>query len=251
MPAPGLPPIAFADIVALLPLSVTVALVCIIKTAAVQRAFATHAPNNADASRDFAGVGAGCLLAGLFGAFPVDASLPRTAVVIDAGGRSQVAALTGAILVAAVLLFAPAAFVYIPVAALGAVLLFVAFGLLRIQEIVRIYRFGRFEILLVAANTALVVALRVEIEVMMSIALSLVHSLYVLARPRAGPMARLTGTSLWLPTRHDFTGEQIPGVLVFDLDAPLNFTNVNHVCGRLLDAVRSQHPQRVVIHAAR
>ena len=94
---------ALHDFASLTPLVLMVALVCMVQTAAVGRSFPTE---GADAGRDFIGVGAGNILAGLLGAFPVDASPPRTAVVAEAGGRSQGAGLTAVAITLLLLAFA-------------------------------------------------------------------------------------------------------------------------------------------------
>ena len=72
----------------MVPLALVVAMVCIMQTAAVARTFPSDDGKPDDVSRDFAGVGAGSILAGLIGAFPVDASPPSTAIVRESGGRS-------------------------------------------------------------------------------------------------------------------------------------------------------------------
>jgi len=55
----------------------------------------------AGVDRDFLGAGAGSVLAGLFGAFPVDASPPRTGIVSETGGRTQLSSLFAAAIVLA------------------------------------------------------------------------------------------------------------------------------------------------------
>ena len=62
-------------------LALVVAMVCIMQTAAVASTFPSDDGTPDDVSRDFAGVGAGSVLAGLIGAFAVDASPPSTAIV--------------------------------------------------------------------------------------------------------------------------------------------------------------------------
>ncbi|MGB0094606.1 MAG: SulP family inorganic anion transporter, partial [Solirubrobacteraceae bacterium] len=61
-----------------------VALVVVTQSAATTRAFADQGGYEVDVGRDFLGVGAGSLVAGLVGAFPVDASPPRTAAAAAA-----------------------------------------------------------------------------------------------------------------------------------------------------------------------
>src|SRR5271166_3886976 len=71
----------------LVPLALVVAMVCIMQTAAVASTFPSDEGKPDDVSRDFAGVGAGSILAGLIGAFAVDSSPPSSAIVRESGGR--------------------------------------------------------------------------------------------------------------------------------------------------------------------
>lgn len=231
-PAFLLPPAAPGVLLHLLPLATIIALVCMMQTAAVSRAFAEEG-RAADPARDFAGVGAGCLLASLLGAFPVNASPPRTAVIVESGGRSQLASLVAVALTVALLGFGGGLVALVPQAALGGVLLFVAGRILRLREILRIARRGGAEILLVIAAAALVVLLPIEIGVLFAILLSLGHSVAVLARPRCEVLARVPGTTVWWPPGHGERGEREPGVQVFAPAAPLNFVNADYVMTQL------------------
>ena len=67
MPRLSLPALGFSDMGRLLPLAVTVTLVCMMQIAAVARSFPSDPDAEEDVSRDFAGVGAGSLLAGMLG----------------------------------------------------------------------------------------------------------------------------------------------------------------------------------------
>ena len=84
----GLSGLSWSALDNLAPLAAVVALVVIIQTAATTRAFAEQGGYDADAGRDFLGVGAGSVVSGLVGSFPVDASPPRTGAVATAGGRT-------------------------------------------------------------------------------------------------------------------------------------------------------------------
>src|SRR5579872_3535612 len=131
-------PTALNDILSLIPLALLIALVVMIQTAAVTRAFPSQ--TRPDVARDYVGVGAGSLLAGLIGAFPVDASPPRTAIVQQSGGRSQLAGLTAAALVLALLMIGAPLLAHVPEAALGGVLLFIAFRIIRLRLMAKIYQ---------------------------------------------------------------------------------------------------------------
>ena len=249
LPRPGLPAITgMQDIVRLAPLAGIVALVCMVQTATVARAFAGEGGELAPVSPNFAGIGAGSLLAGLFGAFPVNASPPRTAAIVEAGGRSQLASLVAVACVLLLMLFGGKLFAAVPQAALAGVLAAVAIRIFRLGEMVRILRQGGSEILLVAAGAALVVALPIEKGMLCSIALSLLQNCYDVARPLCVELSRAPSTTIWWPPTHGQAGERVPGVLVFAPAAPLNFTNAVYVCRRLeAAAAASPAPLRLVV----
>src|SRR5262249_46653029 len=148
-------------------------------------------------SRDFAGVGAGCLFAGLTGSFPVDSSPPNTALVHESGGRSQLASLIAVITVAALVLIFGNWLSYVPHAALAGVLVFIATRIFDVAKMQRILRYGGWEIVLVVVCAALVVALPIQTGMVLSIVLSLLHSVYAVARPLCTELVREPGTTIW------------------------------------------------------
>ena len=181
----------------LLPLSLVVALVCMIQTAAVVQSFPSGASSDDTVDRDFAAVGVGNILAALLGAFAVNSSPPRTAVVAESGGKSQLSSLLSVAMVVALSLLAANAFAYVPHAALSGVLVFIGMRIFHVSVMRRIYNRSPWEILLVIASCALVVMMPIAIGVGMSIALSLLHSIYVIARPHCTELARVPGTTVW------------------------------------------------------
>jgi sulfate permease, SulP family len=226
----------------LVPLALVVAMVCIMQTAAVASAFPSNPDQPDDTSRDFLGVGAGSVLSGMVGAFAVDASPPSTAIVRDSGGRSQVASLTAVALMIALALLASGAMAYVPRAALAGILVYIAIKIFRVGEMVSIWRRGGREILLVAASAALVIVLPIESGMLLAIVLSFVHSLYIVARPYCAELARVPGSTVWWPPSAHDKGEHEDGVLVFAPAAPLNFTNVQDIVGRIRRAIAARRP---------
>src|SRR5262249_4885979 len=135
-PDPSLPSVGLDDLLRLLPLSITVALVCMMQTAAVVRSYPSDPDMPDNVSRDFAGVGVGNLLAGVVGAFPVDASPPNTATVAETGGRSQTAPLLAAAAIVLLAAFAGSAGAWVPTAALDAVLVYIAIRIFRLGDMI-------------------------------------------------------------------------------------------------------------------
>ena len=125
------------------PVAATVALVVVTQSAATTRAFARQSGRDVDVGRDLLAVGAGNAVAGLVGAFPVNASPPRTAAAV--GRRAHALARTAGGGGGAALIPAAGILKDVPLATLAGVLLFVAARLFHGGEIVAIARFDKLE----------------------------------------------------------------------------------------------------------
>jgi MFS superfamily sulfate permease-like transporter len=239
-PALALPDISAGRLPGLISLSLIIAIVVMVQTAATTRSFPSSPDEPPDVDRDFIGVGVGSILSGLIGAFPVDASPPRTAVVSETGGRSQLAGLAAAAIVIALLAFGAALLGRIPNAALGGVLMFVALRIVRVNQIVSIWRQSLGEFLLIAVTAAAIIVLPIEQGVGLGIALSLLHGIWSTTRARLVVLERVPGTSIWWPPSPHLPGEREPGIIVAGFQAPLSFLNAYHFRRDVLDALQSQ-----------
>jgi SulP family sulfate permease len=196
-------------------------------------------------------VGVGSILAGLIGAFPVDASPPRTAVVSETGGRSQIAGLTAVAIVILLLAFGTTLLHRIPNAALAGVLLFVALRIIRFRQIAAVARQSLGEFLLILVTAAGIIVLPIEQGVGLGIALSLLHGIWSTTRARVHPFERVPGTSIWWPVSAKLPGEQEPGVIVVGFQAPLSFLNANDFRRDILAGIKSapQKTRLIVLEA--
>ncbi|TMK42155.1 MAG: SulP family inorganic anion transporter [Alphaproteobacteria bacterium] len=228
---PGtLPALTFPEIsperwVRLLPLAFVIVVVIMVQTAATTRSFPSDPDRPADVDRDFLGAGAGSILAGLFGAFPVNASPPRTGIVSETGGRSQLSGLAAVFIVLALLTIGTTLLKHVPDAALGGILLFVALRIIRLRQIAMIWRQSKAEFLLIVATAALIIVLPIQQGAGLAISLSLLHGIWSVTRARLVIFERVPGTTIWWPANPHMAGERVPGVAVVGLQAPLSFLN--------------------------
>jgi SulP family sulfate permease len=226
-------------------------MIIMVQTAATTRSFPSDPNEPPDVDRDFLGAGVGSVLSGLIGAFPVNASPPRTAVVSETGGRSQIAGLAAVAIVIGLLAFGASLLHQIPNAALGGVLLFVALRIIRVRQILAIYRQSLGEFLLILLTAAAIIILPIEQGVGIGIALSLLHGIWSTTRARLLFFERVPGTSIWWPSSPSLPGEREPGIIVAGFQAPLSFLNAYHFRSDVLDALKSspQKPQLLVLEA--
>jgi len=243
MPALAVPEISAGRLASLVSLGLIIAVVVMVQTAATTRSFPSSPDEPPDVDRDFVGVGVGSLLSGLVGAFPVNASPPRTAVVCETGGRSQLAGLAAAAIVVILLSFGASLLGRIPNAALAGVLLFVALRIFRLGQIVAIFRQSLGEFFLIVATSAAIIVLPIEQGVGIGIALSLLHGIWSTTRARVLLFERVPGTSIWWPSSPNVPGEREPGIIVAGFQAPLSFLNAYQFRREILDALQSRTPE--------
>ncbi|HXW80074.1 MAG TPA: SulP family inorganic anion transporter [Acidimicrobiales bacterium] len=249
------PQASFHQFTKLIVTALTVGFLCIVQVSATVRSSPANASGDAtephrpeDFNVDLAAVGAGSLFAGLAGSFAVDASPPRTAVVGSAGGKSQVSSLVAVGAIVLVLAFATSLLKDLPEAALGAVLMFVASRLFHFGELRSVYRFGNFEFALALITLAIVVFVGIEQGVVAAALLALAERTRLAARPRDAVLGREPGTDHWIPTDVGRPTEQVPGVLVYLLYAPLWYGNATHVVDRVNALVASAPgPVRILV----
>ena len=251
-PQIAIPEAALAHWRALIPLSLLIAIVVMVQTAATTQSFPSEPDQPADVDRDFIGAGAGSLLAGLVGSFPVNASPPRTGIVAETGGRSQVSGLLAAALVIVVLAFGARLLAYVPEAALGGVLLFVATRIFRVKQMAQVLQQSAGEFLLILATAAAIIALPIEQGVAIGIILSLLHGLWSATRSRVIVYERVPGTTVWWPHNAHHPGEREDGVIVAGFQAPLSFLNASRFRADLLALVHRQpvRPKLIVVEAS-
>jgi sulfate permease, SulP family len=218
------------------------------QTATVTYSFRNSAEPEPDTDRDFLGIGAGNLVAALLGAFPIDASPPRTAVVVESGGRSQLGALVAAVIVLALVLWGRALLYHVPEAALAGVLLFVAQRLVRVGTIVKIARQAPVESLLIFLTAAAIIFLPIQIGVTIGIGLSLLDGLSKTIRTHPIELRKLPGTTVWWPPQIPGEGERQKGVAVIAFQAPLLFANAEIFKRGMIETIDNQdHPLSLVV----
>ncbi len=214
----------------LLPTALIIAFVCVVQTAATARSIEDR---DSSLDRDMIAVGAGSLLAAGVGGFAVDASPPRTSVLQNSRGRSQMAGLIAAVVVVILLVGAAPLVASMPEAALGAILLVVASRLLKVGELRRIWAFDKIEFGVAAISLLAVVALGIEQAVVVAMVLAILDRTRKAARPRDTLLGLVAGTDHWVPVSHHQPTEQVPGVVVYLVYGPLWYADAVFIAGRI------------------
>ena len=237
LPAFVIPWITSADVVPILIGGCAVAVVSFADTSVLSRAYAARLGAKVDPNQEMVGLGAANLAAGFFQGFPISSSSSRTPVAEAAGARTQLTGVVGALVVALLVLMAPNLLRHLPNAALAAVVIASAIGLLEISDLRRIYRIQRWEFWLSIVCLVGVAVLGAIPGIGLAIAIAVIEFLWDGWRPHSAVLGHAEGVRGY----HDITryshARQIPGLVLFRWDAPLFFANAELFKQRVLDAV--------------
>ena len=246
-PHVGLNDLSLSSLGHVLPIAAVVALVVLSQTAATTRAFADQGGYALNVNRDFVGVGAGSILAGLAGSFAANASPARTGAVASAGGRTQFAGLAAA---AGVVLVIPAAGLLkdVPVATLAAILIFVATRLFHVGQLASVFRFDRWEFGLAIVTLLAVAFVGVEQGIGVAVGLAILDRTRRSARPHSYVLGKIPGTTSWEPMGSPQSPQTVPGVVVVQWLAPVYYANAAVFRAEIHKAIAAaSHPPAVLV----
>jgi high affinity sulfate transporter 1 len=197
------------------------------QTAGDARAFATRHRYRVDVNQESLAQGMANVGAGMFQGMPVSTSLSASSLNESAGARTPMASLiTGALVLLTLIALAPL-FSDLPKAVLAAVIIdAVAFGMIDVRELRRLYRVTRIDFAIAVAAIVGVLSAGVLAGVVIGVALSLVWLVVVTTAP-AIPV---------LPQ------DSAPGVAVVRPDGGLFFATADGLHDRLREVVDAADP---------
>ncbi len=197
------------------------------------RSFGAKNRYRVDADRELVGFGAANIACGLFGGFPVTGADSRTAVNDVVGGRSQLVGLVAAAALIVVLVALTGVLQYLPIAALGAVLVSAAIDLIDIAELRALWRASRAGFAFAMIAMAGVFWLGVLKGVIIGIGATGVYLLARVSHPSDALLGRVPGQDGLYKLHREPRAKPIPGLAIYLVQGDLVFFNIDYVRDRI------------------
>lgn len=233
---------SWTDVAALAPAAVAIAFLAFSDGILLAQTFAEKNGYEVNGNQELVALGTANILASMWHGFPVSASQSRSAVVDAAGGKSQVAQLFAAAGLLAFLLFLTPLIALMPRVVLGSILIVTAFGLLETASLRMLLRIDRSEFSIAMGVTLVILLAGVVPGIIAGLLLSLIDVLYEISRPRDAVLRRLSSDGKFHDCLDPEDGEEVPGVVVYRLYAPLIFANARYVMARVRELVERADP---------
>jgi SulP family sulfate permease len=231
-------------------IALAITILALTEAVSIARSIAVRSGQRVDSTQEFIGQGLSNMAGAFFSSYASSGSFNRSGVNYEAGARSPLAAASSALFLLAILFAVAPLAAYLPNAAMAAVLLIVAWGLIDFRGIRQILAASRSEAAVLLLTILSGVFVSLEFCILAGVMLSLMLYLNRTSRPALVPLVP-TAAPVDEPGRRRFVplaragtaGEpaqrppqcppQCPQLLVLRVDGSLFYGAVEHVRDRL------------------
>jgi high affinity sulfate transporter 1 len=233
LPAMGIPGVNLSQINELLPGALSLVLISYCSGMLTEKSFAAKYGYEIDANKEFTGFGMANIASGFSGGFVVSGADSRTAVSASMDGKTPLTAIIASLALLAILLFFTAPLIYLPNAALGAIVIVAVFGLFDIAYVKKLYKINRREFFLSLVTTLGVMTIGVLEGVMIAVGLALVGLVARAAKPHDTLLGKVDNVDGYQSIEEYEDAKTIPGLIIYRFDAGLVFFNSDYFRNRV------------------
>ncbi|MGK0272213.1 MAG: SulP family sulfate permease [Cocleimonas sp.] len=232
LPPLSMPDLSFTTIKSLAPEAFAVALLGLIEAVSISRSISSKSDQRVNSSQEFIGQGMSNLVGSFFSCYAGSGSFTRSGVNYEAGAKTPLSAILAAVfLVLIVLLVAPLT-AYLPIAAMGGVVLLVAYNLIDFTHIKETIAFGRSEAAILFITFFSTLFLELEIAIYLGVITSLVLFLAKTSTPNVPVLSIDEGpknTHRKFIDIKDKSLPECPQLKIIRIDMSIYFGSVNHI----------------------
>lgn len=218
-----------------------ISLIGYVSALSVAQSFAAKRRQRVNPNQEAIGLGLANLASGASGAFPISASLSRSAVSFKAGAQTPAAGAFAAIAIGFSTLFMTPFLYYVPITSLAAMILIAVISLVDIAAIKRVWHYNRSDFAALALTAVTTLLLGVELGLVSGVVLSIMLYLYRSSTPHIAVVGRIPDTEHFRNRlRHQV--ELSDKMIGMRIDASLYFANAR-VIEDEVNALIAQYPE--------
>ena len=244
-----LPPLSAPDftldtIRLLAPGALAIALLGLIEALSIARSISAFSNQHINGNQEFIGQGLSNIVGSFFSSYASSGSFTRSGINYDAGAVTPLASIFSALFLAVIIVLVAPLTAWLPLPAMGGVILVVAFKLIDVRHIREILKSSKADSLVLLATFFGTLFFQIEFAIYTGVLLSLAIYLTRTAHPHiavlvpepADPRRRLTEVE-------DARRVECPQLKIVGVNGPLFFGAVNHVAEAIeeLDADAPRH----------
>ncbi|RWX50696.1 sulfate permease, SulP family [Candidatus Electrothrix marina] len=252
-----LPPLSSPDfspetIKMLAPEAFAVALLGLIEAVSISRAVATKSDQRIDSNQEFIGQGLSNICGSFLSSYAGSGSFTRSGINFEAGAKTPLSAIFAAFaLMCIILLIAPLT-AYLPIAAMGGVILLVAYNLIDFHHVKKVLTFSKSESAILLTTFFATLFLELEFAIYMGVLLSLI---LFLARTSSPEIHSISLDNVEQGGIRKFVDmEQKPlaecsQLKILRIDRAIYFGSINHIQNRIAEVSEKEGIYNILLIA--
>jgi len=246
LPPLSSPVFSFDTIRMLAPEAFAVALLGLIEAVSISRAVATRSNQRVDANQEFIGQGMSNVAGSFFSCYAGSGSFTRSGINYEAGARTPLSAIFASLfLMVIVLLIAPLT-AYLPIAAMGGIILLVAYNLIDFHHIAQVLTLSKSESAILLTTFFATLFLELEFAIYLGVLLSLVLFLAKTSTPYI-PTLSVDSDSGKLINIRKKPMKQCPQLKIIRIDMSIYFGSINYIQNRISQIVENERIYHILI----
>jgi SulP family sulfate permease len=243
------PELTTENITLLFPNAFAVALLGLIQATAIARSIAVKSKQSLDSNQEFIGEGLSNIVGSMMMCYASSGSFTRSGINYDAGAKTPMSAIFAAVSLALILVLIAPLTAFLPIAAMGGIILLVAFNLIDFKVIKEYARTSKQEFVVLIITALATLFLEIQFAIYIGVILSLGLYLKKTSKPRIVTLA----PNPTLPGRHMqntdlFNLPSCPQLTILRIDGSIFFGAVEHI-SRKLDELLEKGDKNVLILA--
>lgn len=247
LPPLSLPDFSTGTLRGLAPKALAVALLGLIEALSIARSISTRSRQQIDGNQEFIGQGLSNIIGSFFSSYAASGSFTRSGINYHAGAMTPFSAVFAAIFLALILLLIAPLTAYLPIPAMGGVIMLVAYNLIDFHHIRTIFKTSKEETAVLLTTFLATLLLDLEFAIYIGVLLSLILYLSRTSHPHIVNLAPDPDSDRVMLAESEV---QCPHFKIIRIDGSLFFGAVSHVAEFLHNIDKnSVHKSHVLIVA--
>ncbi len=248
LPPFSTPDFSWEAIKTLAPEAFAVALLGLIEAVSISRAVASKSNQRIDANQEFIGQGLSNITGSFFSSYAGSGSFTRSGINYEAGAKTPLSAIFAALLLMLIVLLIAPLTAYLPVAAMGGVILLVAYNLVDFPHIKRVLTMSKSETAVLLTTFFATLFLELEFAIYLGVILSLVFFLAKTSTPHIPTLSVDPSTPhRKLVNIEKIPLKQCPQIKIIRIDMSVYFGSINYIQNRLARIVENEQIKHILI----
>ncbi|NJN55946.1 MAG: STAS domain-containing protein [Anaerolineae bacterium] len=250
----GLPPFGLPDgfslaqVWAVAPGALGVALVAFAESVAIARSMGTRFGYEVNADQELLALGAANIGAGFSGGFVVDGSMSKTAAAVESGAQSQMVSIIAAVAILVTAVALTPLFYNLPEATLGAIVIHAVWHSINLRKINQYRAITMLDFVTAVVSMVGVLLFGLLEGLILATFLGLVVLLFGTKRRNTSVLGKVPETAVYRSLENYPDGETYPGLLILRFDGTLFYANIPDFITAVRKAILAADPPvRVIV----